>query len=129
MGQSVPRGSLSNMYSAQFLSDANRIALDRNHAEANLRMAGIENLASCPFCPFAMEYSPVEIDREFRCQNSDCERVSCRLCSEESHIPKTCAEHKKEMGLSVRRQVEEAMSAAMIRKCNKCGTPFVKEEG
>lgn len=35
----------------------------------------------------------------------------------------------KEKGLSVRRDMEEAMSAAIIRKCNKCGTPFVKEEG
>lgn len=106
-----------------------KIALERCETESNLRMAGIENLASCPFCPYAAEYPPVEIDREFRCQNPDCEKVSCRLCSKESHIPKTCAEHEKETGLSIRRQVEEAMSAALIRTCNKCNTPFVKEEG
>jgi TRIAD3 protein (E3 ubiquitin-protein ligase RNF216) len=41
----------------------------------------------------------------------------------------TCEEYKKENGLSGRRQVEEAMSEALIRKCNKCGTPFIKEEG
>ena len=92
-------------------------------------MAGIENLESCPFCTFAAEYSPIEVDREFRCQAPDCEKVSCRLCRQESHIPKTCEENEKENGLSIRRQIEEAMSAALIRKCNKCGTPFVKEEG
>jgi TRIAD3 protein (E3 ubiquitin-protein ligase RNF216) len=105
------------------------IALERSEQEANLRMAGIENLASCPFCPFAAEYPPVEIDKEFRCQAPDCERISCRLCKLESHIPKSCVENAKDNGLSIRRQIEEAMSEALIRKCNKCGTPFVKEEG
>ncbi|CZR64578.1 uncharacterized protein PAC_14476 [Phialocephala subalpina] len=114
---------------SRFLDENTRIALDRNEQEANLRLAGIENLASCPFCPFAAEYPPVEIDREFRCEAPDCEKISCRLCREESHIPKSCQEHAKEKGLSIRRQIEEAMSAALIRKCNKCGTPFVKEEG
>jgi len=92
-------------------------------------MAGIENLESCPFCPYAAEYPPVEVNKEFRCEAPDCERVSCRLCKLESHIPKSCEEFAKENGLSIRRQIEEAMSAALIRKCNKCGTPFVKEEG
>jgi len=114
---------------AQFLDEKLSIALDRNEQEEMLRLAGIENLASCPFCPFAAEYPPVEQDREFRCQAPDCERISCRLCNLESHIPKTCEESAKENGLSVRRQIEEAMSAAIIRTCNKCGTPFIKEEG
>jgi TRIAD3 protein (E3 ubiquitin-protein ligase RNF216) len=105
------------------------IALERNEQEAVLRMAGIENLESCPFCPYAAEYPPVEINKEFRCEAPDCEKVSCRLCKLESHIPKSCDEFAKENGLSIRRQIEEAMSAALIRKCNKCSTPFVKEEG
>jgi TRIAD3 protein (E3 ubiquitin-protein ligase RNF216) len=113
----------------QFLDEKTLIALDRNEQEEMLRLAGIENLESCPFCPFAAEYPSVEEDREFRCQAPDCEKISCRLCKLESHIPKSCAEYAKDKGLSVRRQIEEAMSAALIRKCNKCGTPFVKEEG
>jgi TRIAD3 protein (E3 ubiquitin-protein ligase RNF216) len=113
----------------QFLDEKTQIALDRNEQEEVLRLAGIENLASCPFCPFAAEYPPVEVDREFRCQAPDCEKISCRICKLETHIPKTCEETAKENGLSVRRQIEEAMSAALIRRCNKCGTPFVKEEG
>jgi TRIAD3 protein (E3 ubiquitin-protein ligase RNF216) len=112
-----------------FLDETTIIALERNEQEANLRMAGIENLASCPFCPYAAEYPPIEVNREFQCQAPDCEKISCRLCKLESHIPKNCEEHAKETGLSIRRQIEEAMSAALIRKCNKCQTPFVKEEG
>jgi TRIAD3 protein (E3 ubiquitin-protein ligase RNF216) len=123
------KGGFSNDQRAQFLESKTIIALERNEQEAMLRMAGIENLASCPFCPYAAEYPPVEIDKEFRCQAPDCEKISCRLCKLESHIPKSCEEFAKENGLSVRRQIEEAMSAALIRKCNKCGTPFVKEEG
>jgi len=114
---------------SQFLDEKTSVALDRNEQEEMLRMAGIENLASCPFCPFAAEYPPAEQDRLFRCQAPDCEKVSCRLCKLESHIPKTCEENAKENGLSIRRQIEEAMSAALIRRCNKCNTPFVKEEG
>ncbi|TVY30199.1 E3 ubiquitin-protein ligase [Lachnellula hyalina] len=112
-----------------FLDEKTQIALERNEQEAVLRMAGIENLESCPFCPYAAEYPPVEVNKEFRCEAPDCERLSCRLCKLESHIPKSCDEFMKDNGLSIRRQVEEAMSAALIRKCNKCGTPFVKDEG
>lgn len=69
------------------------------------------------------------MDREFRCQAPDCKEVSCRLCNKGSHIPKTCEESFKESGLSARRIIEEAMSKAIIRLCNKCKTPFIKEAG
>lgn len=95
-------------------------ALERIEQQDCLRSAGLENLVGCPFCQFAAEYPPIEVDREFRCLNPDCETISCRLCKAETHIPKTCEEHAKTNGISLRRQIEEAMSAAMIRKCNKC---------
>ncbi|PBP17412.1 ring finger protein [Diplocarpon rosae] len=112
-----------------FLDAKTTAALERIEQESILRAAGIANLASCPFCPFAAEYPPIEENSEFTCQAPDCERVSCRRCRLDSHIPQSCAEYATENGLSIRRQVEEAMSAAMIRKCNKCDAPFVKEEG
>lgn len=107
-----------------FLDQNAAIALERIEQEAVLRLAGIENLETCPFCPFAAEYPPVEVDKEFRCQNPECEFVSCRLCRQETHIPKSCAEAKRENGLSARREIEEAMSAALIRTCNKCRCPY-----
>ncbi|TDZ31385.1 E3 ubiquitin-protein ligase [Colletotrichum spinosum] len=119
----------SHSQRALFLDDKIIAALDRIEAEAVLRMAGVENLENCPFCPFAAEYSPIEEDKEFRCANPECEIVSCRLCREETHVPKTCEEAAKDHGFSARRQIEEAMSAALIRKCNKCGTPFIKDQG
>lgn len=112
-----------------FLNEKLTIALDRIEAEAVLRMAGIENLESCPFCSYAAEYPPVESERLFHCQRELCEKISCRLCKKDAHIPKTCAEYMKELGLSARREVEEAMTSAVIRLCNKCKAPFIKDEG
>ncbi|EFX06015.1 ring finger protein [Grosmannia clavigera kw1407] len=112
-----------------FLDEKTRIALERIEQEHILRIAGIENLETCPFCPFAAEYPPAEINKEFQCQNPTCEEVSCRLCRKATHIPKTCAEAERESGPSARLTIEEAMSAALIRSCNMCRTPFIKELG
>lgn len=106
-----------------FLDEKTATALERIEQETALRLAGIENLETCPFCPYAAEYPPVEEDKEFRCERPDCEIVSCRLCRRETHIPKSCAEVAAEEGHSGRRAIEEAMSAALIRKCNKCKSP------
>ncbi len=103
-----------------FLDKKTTIALERIEQEHMLRAAGIENLETCPFCPFAAEYPPVEVNKEFTCQNPDCEAVSCRLCRKGTHIPKTCEEVERENGPSARLTIEEAMSAAMIRNCNQC---------
>ncbi|KAM0810576.1 hypothetical protein AB5N19_10925 [Seiridium cardinale] len=112
-----------------FLDKKLRIALNRIEAQAALQAAGIENLETCPFCPMAMEYPPVEENKEFRCTNPSCEIVSCRLCRKITHIPKTCAEAAAEEGHSARHTIEEAMSEAIIRKCNKCANPYIKMDG
>ncbi|RBQ66832.1 hypothetical protein FVER14953_06240 [Fusarium verticillioides] len=113
----------------KFLNKKLAAAIDRIEQEANLRMAKLPNLANCPFCHYAEEYPPVDVDREFRCRNDECQITSCRLCKYETHIPNTCQEAAIERGVDLRREVEEAMSKALIRKCNKCSTPFIKEEG
>ncbi len=104
----------------RFLDKGLRTALDRIEQEAVLRDAGIESLETCPFCPYAAEYPPVGEDKEFRCEKPGCRKVSCRLCRKETHIPKSCAEAAAEEGQTARREIEEAMSDALIRKCNKC---------
>ncbi|KAI8962318.1 hypothetical protein F5Y11DRAFT_195727 [Daldinia sp. FL1419] len=112
-----------------FLNKKLRVALERLEQEASLRMAGIENLESCPFCPYAAEYPPIDVDKEFTCVNPGCEKVSCRLCHKETHIPKTCAEAAVDHGLDARHALEEAMSEALIRRCNNCGNPYLKLNG
>ncbi|MCJ1435209.1 hypothetical protein MMC27_004581 [Xylographa pallens] len=103
--------------------------LDRLQQQSELRTAGLENLESCPFCDYAAIYPPVTEDKEFRCKMPDCERISCRLCKADSHLPLTCAEHKKEQGVSERHILEEAMTNAIIRTCPKCGVPIFKDGG
>ncbi|KAI1804948.1 hypothetical protein F4811DRAFT_250097 [Daldinia bambusicola] len=112
-----------------FLDKKLRVALERLEQEAMLRMAGIENLETCPFCPYAAECPPIEVDKEFTCVNPGCEKVSCRLCHKETHIPKTCAEASRDHGLDARHVLEEAMSEALIRNCNNCKTPYLKVNG
>ncbi|TLS28795.1 hypothetical protein PpBr36_01214 [Pyricularia pennisetigena] len=110
-----------------------RFALERVEQDEAIREARLENLETCPFCPYAEEYPPINLDKEFRCRNPDCEIISCRSCRLETHIPKTCAEaaedNAKDDIVSARHAIEEAMSSAMIRHCNKCKTPFIKEYG
>jgi TRIAD3 protein (E3 ubiquitin-protein ligase RNF216) len=88
--------------------------------------ANLDDLEDCPFCEFKAIYPPPEEDREFRCLNPDCEKVSCRLCKGETHIPKSC---KEAAVVPERRLVEEAMTAALVRTCPKCNAKIVKESG
>lgn len=74
-------------------------------------------------------YPPIEQDREFRCGNDDCKRITCRMCKKDSHTPLNCEEAVKENKLDARHILEEALSDALIRKCNSCETKFVKIDG
>lgn len=108
---------------AKFVDAKLEKALDRIEKDAMLRQAGIENLVRCPFCDFAAECVSVEIDREFRCQAPECMITSCRFCHGESHLPLSCEESAQKQE-SARHSVEEAMTAALIRNCNKCECPL-----
>ncbi|KAL2011185.1 hypothetical protein VTN00DRAFT_3903 [Thermoascus crustaceus] len=103
--------------------------LESLQQQDEIAKAGIEGLEDCPFCEFKAICPPVAEDREFRCRNPECERVSCRLCQDETHVPKTCEEAKKERGIPERHLVEEAMSEALIRTCPRCKVKIVKEMG
>ena len=114
----------------KFLDKDTITLLDRMQQQAELREAGLENLEQCPFCDFAAICPPKEEDKEFRCLNTlDCGVVSCRLCQQVTHIPKTCAEYKKEMGVDERHIVEESMTEALLRRCPKCKVPIIKDGG
>lgn len=91
--------------------------------------SGMEGIEDCPFCEFKAICLPLELDKEFSCQNPDCGKVSCRLCHEEAHTPRTCEETRRERGIPERREVEEAMTKALVRTCPKCGVSIVKSDG
>ena len=103
--------------------------LERVQQQAELREANVPGLETCPFCDFAAICPPIEEDKEFRCEHPDCNLVSCRLCRNKSHVPKSCAESKKEHGIEERHIVEEEMTKALVRICSKCRVSILKTEG
>nr|POE72314.1 e3 ubiquitin-protein ligase [Quercus suber] len=98
-----------------------------------IRDAGLEDLEGCPFCDFQAEMPPIEENFEFRCMNPECEKVSCRRCRLTSHIPLSCSKYKESLAkdnqLNAIHKIEEAMTEALMRSCNKCKTRFIKEHG
>ena len=130
MDQSKCEYTFSREQRLRFLDKTTIVRLEKLQQQDEIRQAGLEALAHCPFCDFAMICpDPVEVDKEFRCQNSECQKISCRLCNLESHLPKTCLENKMEKGPSQRRIIEEARTEAILRTCKKCGVRFLKDEG
>ncbi|TKA83648.1 hypothetical protein B0A55_00423 [Friedmanniomyces simplex] len=97
--------------------------------EKAIRDAGLEDLEECPFCDYKAIVPPVDEDFEFRCANPECEKISCRRCKSTSHIPISCEQHAKNNKVNSRHKIEEAMTAAMIRSCNKCKKQFIKDYG
>ncbi|BEJ13178.1 hypothetical protein CspHIS471_0303520 [Cutaneotrichosporon sp. HIS471] len=94
----------------------------------DLEMAAIDGLESCPSCPFAMVIENPD-EKLFRCFNPDCNKVTCRKCKRPDHIPKRCEEVEENFKLDKRHAIEEAMSAALMRRCPKCDKPYLKESG
>ncbi|KAI5806741.1 hypothetical protein DFH27DRAFT_479993 [Peziza echinospora] len=113
----------------RFLEPNLMAALEKNEQEEALRMANLHDLTKCPFCNYAAICVPIEQDKEFRCGNQECGEVSCRHCQLKTHIPRSCEEVAKENKLSIRHQVEEAMTEALVRTCTKCSNKFIKEYG
>lgn len=97
--------------------------------EKDIRDAALENLEECPFCDYKAIAPPIEEDFEFRCANPECEKVSCRRCKANTHVPISCEQHAKDNKINSRHKIEEAMTAALVRSCNRCKKEFIKEYG
>ncbi|KAK7065166.1 hypothetical protein SK128_014878 [Halocaridina rubra] len=96
--------------------------------QEEIAASGLENLESCPFCPY-MVSMPNEDDKIFKCLNPDCLIDSCRKCKEPSHIPFRCEEIEKKPQMNARTFLENEMAEAMIRECPKCKKRFIIEAG
>ncbi|KAL8692598.1 MAG: hypothetical protein Q9218_002414 [Villophora microphyllina] len=129
MSGSDCKATFSHFEKRRFLDDKTMEKLDRLQQQTDLREANLANLESCPFCDFAAICPPIEADKEFRCGNAECEKISCRKCRLITHIPLTCEESKKENGISERHLIEEARTMALLRKCHKCKASVIKEYG
>ena len=123
------KASFSREQKQRFLDAKSFETLERIQQQAELRLAKLPNLSECPFCDFAAICPPVDVDKEFRCGDPKCEKISCRLCKLESHLPLTCEESKRESGISERHVIEEARTEALLRICPKCKVKILKEDG
>ncbi|KAL8769461.1 MAG: hypothetical protein Q9209_004522 [Squamulea sp. 1 TL-2023] len=123
------RASYSRHERTRFLDIRTIEKLERLEQQTCLREANLPNLEECPFCDFAAECPPVEVDKEFRCGNPECQKVSCRKCKVATHIPLSCEEFKKENGLTERHQIEEARTQALLRRCPRCKKTIMKDHG
>lgn len=129
MDSSGCKETFSRQERARFLDEKTIEKLGRLQQQTELREADLENLESCPFCDFAAICPPIEVDKEFRCSNPECEKISCRKCRNITHIPLSCEEFKKENGVSERHQIEEARTKAVLRTCPKCKSAIYKDGG
>ncbi|KAL7415104.1 hypothetical protein BDY24DRAFT_383722 [Mrakia frigida] len=102
--------------------------LQRLIQQKHIKDAGLEGLESCPFCDFSICIENPN-EKLFNCQA--CEKVSCRSCKKEEHLPKSCEEMAKDNKLDHRHHIEEEMTKALIRVCpnTTCKTPALKEQG
>ncbi|KAI4263099.1 MAG: hypothetical protein L6R42_001737 [Xanthoria sp. 1 TBL-2021] len=123
------KGTYSRHERTRFLEPQMIERLERLEQQTCLREANLPNLEECPFCDFAAECPPIEMDKEFRCGNTECQKVSCRRCKVATHIPLSCEEFKKENGLTERHQIEEARTQALLRQCPRCKKTIMKEGG
>jgi TRIAD3 protein (E3 ubiquitin-protein ligase RNF216) len=122
-------GTFSRKQLMEILEEKTFERFENLQQQEELQLAGLDSLEECPFCDYKAEYPAIEFNKEFQCLAPKCSKTSCRICHRETHIPMSCDEARKDENLSVRHQVEEAKSAALIRNCNKCKNPFVKEQG
>ncbi|ORY86653.1 hypothetical protein BCR35DRAFT_277479 [Leucosporidium creatinivorum] len=112
----------------RFLPKATLELLHKIRMEKEVDEAGLEGLEKCPFCPYAAVIENPN-ERLFHCEREGCRKTSCRKCHELGHVPLTCDEAKKDKKLPGLHQVEEAMTAALIRRCPTCKTPCIKSDG
>ena len=144
------KATFSREQRLRFLDQQTIEKLEQLQQRGELLLANLQNFVTCPFCEYGHICPPIQEDREFRCENKECEEVcstpkapsrntifyctketqiSCRLCQQRSHIPLSCQENRKENGMSERRVIEEARSEALIRTCQKCKLRIMKTDG
>ncbi|KAI9291911.1 hypothetical protein K502DRAFT_109878 [Neoconidiobolus thromboides FSU 785] len=65
-------------------------------------------------------------NRLFQCRNTECNKLSCRLCHTQSLLSHQCMEDEKD---ALRLKVEAAMAEAVKRTCPNCNLSFTKLDG
>lgn len=134
LGLQVPRlfcmhtGGCDSTYARSDLQDTLSAPLfslfERLEQRMALKEADLSDFEECPFCDWGciMEFTR-EDDASFVCGNREggCGITSCRVCKKNAHPAQTCDEADgKETDKTCRLAIEEAMTAAMARRCPQC---------
>ena len=96
-----------------------------------LRQGHLHNFTKCKYCAWGavVETGP-EADKVFRCQA--CEAEYCRVCEkdwDDVHMGRRCSELETDADAAKRKRLEEQLTAAILRRCHRCGLQFQKAEG
>jgi hypothetical protein len=103
-----------------------RMAERASIAEATLSIAGagIENLVSCPRCPYVeIHDEPQEL---IACMNKKCGAVTCTLCLKDVHVGQDCPRDNE---LEKRKAYEEEQTMKSVVQCPKCTVAIYKDGG
>ncbi|GAA6031163.1 hypothetical protein JCM8097_004035 [Rhodosporidiobolus ruineniae] len=109
----------------KFLDERQMALLEKVRREKNVAILAGDGLLQCPFCPYAAVFEDADDLTTLDCLNPDCAKRTCLSCKHLDHGDTPCALANP----SAVHVLEEQMSAAMIRRCGKCKTPFVKNTG
>ena len=61
-----------------------------------------------------------------------CEAEYCRVCEKDwdaVHMGRRCSELETDADAARRKRLEEQLTAAILRRCHRCGLQFQKAEG
>jgi len=101
----------------------------RRVQEIELQQANISDLVTCPHCPFAV-ICPDPEGTVLKCENPDCRRETCMICRQPNHMPVSCNDlHQENPKTSMRIFIENCIAEAVVRKCHRCNSRFVKVNG
>ena len=91
----------------------------RTQAQESIATAKVDGLVYCPFCNILYEVD--KCLQVLECPNKKCLQASCIHCKKLDHSPSPllCEEVQK-MPDTLRGEVEERMTKAVIRECNIC---------
>lgn len=123
------KGHYTESFIQKALKDKKEVRdrLDVLTARQIITTKSLSGIVDCPFCNFFCIMDGEE--NELHCKNPSCQKVSCRKCRLESHPSRSCGNVESEINVEYRKFLEKRMSEAMIRYCNACHMPVIKDKG
>ena len=103
-----------------------RILAKRQKDELERALKG-QGLIQCHKCDFSAIVEDAMM-KVLVCQTPSCLAETCVSCGKPGHLPLDCdaSRDKKE---KARKEVEEQLTKAMVRKCHKCNKEFIRDTG